>query len=90
MEPAEWIGLFFVLTPVWGGLVYGILRLTGRWQKPEGVPPGRHGGMGTIMRLPGGDAPAYAQRLKRESEEDVRKETDGGTRAGERDPGPEG
>ena len=73
----DWVGLFFVLTPVWAALVYGVMRLTRRWSKPEGVPPGRYGGMG-VFGVPGGDAPAYGHRLKREAEEEARKKAGDG------------
>lgn len=70
MELSEWVGILFALTPVWVGLVYGILRLTKRVGPPEGLPPGRVGGM-SRQSMSGGpwtDAPAYAQKLKREAE----------------------
>lgn len=75
MELIDWVGLFFALTPLWAGLVYGVLRLTGRWPKPEGVPPGRRGGMSgpTWSGVPLGDAPAYGHRLKKQAEEEARK-----------------
>jgi hypothetical protein len=68
VELIDWVGLFFALTPLWAGLFYGLMRLTGRWPRPDGVPPGRYGGMGHL-RVPGGDAPAYGHKLKREADE---------------------
>ena len=72
MEPLDWIGLFFALAPVWIGIGYGLLRLTGRVSRPEGVPQGRHGGMGRIdmAGAPLSDAPAYARELKRREAEE--------------------
>ena len=77
MEARDWIGLVVVLAPVLIGLAYGLLRLIGRIPPPEGLPPGRRGGMSRVR--PSGpltDAPAYAQKLKRE-EEARRKEESG-------------
>lgn len=70
MELIDWVGLIVVLAPVWVGLGFGILRLLKRIPPPEGVPPGRRGGMspGARLGVPTGDAPAYARRLKREAE----------------------
>lgn len=78
MELIDWIGLFFALTPVWAGLGYGLLRLTKRLPPPEGVPPGRVGGMspGAAWGAPGGDAPAYAQKLRRDAEAEERRRRD--------------
>jgi hypothetical protein len=73
VELGDWIGIFFGLTPVWAGLVYGFLRLTGRWGKPEGVPPGRRGGMspyGLMGGAPLSDAPYYARRQEAAPDDD--------------------
>lgn len=75
MELRDWIGLVVVLAPLWIGLGYGLLRLIRRIPPPEGVPPGRRGGAGRVRPggVPVGDAPHYAQKLKRDEEKARRK-----------------
>ncbi|MDQ3915479.1 MAG: hypothetical protein M3323_09165 [Actinomycetota bacterium] len=72
MDLGDWIGLFFALAPVWAAVGYGLLRLTGLISKPEGLPPGRTGGMGRLgaAGFPLSDAPAYGRELNRKKAEE--------------------
>ncbi len=66
MDVPDWVGVAVALIPLWALLIYGVLRLTGRVGKSEGLPPGRTGGMSRIRPVSGiplSDAPEYARKL---------------------------
>jgi len=64
MDGGDWFGLIAVPTPLLALLIYFALRLTGKVGKPEGLPPGRRGGVnriGAMRGAPLSDAPYYAK-----------------------------
>ena len=76
MEVPDWVGIVVMLIPLWALLIYAVLRLRGKVDKPKGLPPGRSGGMssiGPVTGAPLSDAPYYARKL---NEEQARKEND--------------
>ena len=56
MDGSDWFGLVWLSVPVLSVLIYVALRLARKVGKPEGLPPGRRGGV-SRHPAPVSDAP---------------------------------